>query len=356
MQRGRHPKPLDGKEEEFSISDYSLRFRFDGRFMMRLLMLCVCLVSLASPVSAAPRHVIVIAMENKDVARTDINAHDYIYGNTEDAPYLNGTLAKQAARAAKFIDELPKEKSQPHYILMEAGRTVFDDTRFTCNNDPGESCDFFSGRPNWTKSREHLTAQIETTRHPALTWMTYQQAIDPEATGACPVQSAGLYAAKHNPFVYFADVAGAPPAADDANCIAHTRDLSRFQEDMTSGALANYVFITPDLCNGMHGAPGCEQGKVVNGDRFLESFLPPVLSWAQHNKAVIFIVWDEGKTTKTLPFFAAGWGIKTDYVSHVDYSHRSLIKTVERIFGLPVLESVKDANDFSDLFKPGFLP
>ena len=106
----------------------------------------------------------------------------------------------------------------------------------------------------------------------------------------------------------------------------------------------------------MHGAPGCQRDKVANGDRFLKAFLPPIIDWARNNKAVIFVIWDEGATAKTLPFFATGWGIKANYQSKVRYSHRSIIKTVERIFGLPVLEAVKDANDFADMFKPGILP
>lgn len=324
--------------------------------MMRFLAACACLVALAVPAGAAPRHVIVIAMENKDAAASDINGDDYIYGNMKDAPYINGTLSKQAARATNFIDELPKEKSQPHYILMEAGRTVFDDTRFTCNNDPNESCDFFSGRPNWTQSTDHLTTQIAAARKPSRSWMTYQEGLDPATTGACPVHSSRLYATKHNPFVYFGDTAGAPPAADNATCIAHSRDLKQFKADMTSGSLANYVFITPDLCHSMHGASGCKKDKVAEGDSFLKDFLPPVLAWAKDNKAVVFLVWDEGSTTKTVPFFAAGYGVKPGYESKTRYSHRSIIKTTERIFGLPALKSVTDASDFADMFEPGILP
>ena len=146
---------------------------------------------------------------------------------------------------------------------MEAGRTVFDDTHFICDNDPLDSCEFLFGRPNWTASREHLTAQIEAARDPALSWMTYQEGISPGTTGACPVHSAGLYAAKHNPFVYFADVAGTPPDPSNAGCIAHTRELSQFGADMAAGKLANYVFVTPDLCHDMHGARGCGKNSVV---------------------------------------------------------------------------------------------
>lgn len=323
---------------------------------MRFLVALLFLLTVTGQCLSSPRHVIVIAMENKDAAETDLAMDGYIYGNTRDAPYLNGAFAAQASRATNFVDELMKERSQPHYILMEAGRTSFEDTRFTCDNDPGRSCDVLSGRPNWTKSREHLTAQIEAARNPSLTWMTYQEGLDAGKTGACPVHSAGLYAAKHNPFVYFADVAGAPPRADNANCIAHTRGLDQFAADMKANRLANYVFITPDLCNDMHGARGCRKNSVATGDGFLQSFLPPLLTWAQHNKAVVFLVWDEGKAGKKLPFFAAGWGVKANHVSNVAYSHRSMLKTIERIFKLPVLDAVADANDLSDMFEPGILP
>ena len=323
---------------------------------MRVWTAFVCLLLWVSPSVSAPRHVIVIAMENKDAAESDIGGRNFIYGNMQDAPFLNGELAPQAALALNFVDELIKDKSQPHYILMEAGKTTFEDTRFKCNNDPLKNCDLLLGRPNWTKSREHLTAQIEAARNPPLTWMTYQEGIDARTTGACPIHSHGLYAAKHNPFVYFGDVAGEPPSASNANCIAHTRDLSHFAADMAANTLANYVFVTPNLCNGMHGANACPEEDVAAGDRFLKSFLPPLLGWARENRAVVFLVWDEGSVGKTIPFYAAGWGIRSGYESKRRYSHRSVLRTIERIFGLPVLDAVKEAPDLADLFEPGVLP
>ena len=323
--------------------------------MMRLLAVLATLATLASQAAATPRHVIVIAMENTDAEKAGSKSHAYVYGNNADAPFLNTVLAQQGARASNFIDELSAYNSQPHYIAMEAGTSSFADTAFTCDNDPGKPCSYLFGRPNWTKSTEHLVSQMAKAS-PPVSWMTYQEGIGPETTGACPVRSAGHYAAKHNPFVYFADVAGAPPDENNANCIAHTRELGRFAEDMRTGKLANYVFITPDLCHDMHGAPGCREDGVSAGDAFLGSFLPPVLSWAKHNNAVVFVVWDEGKRGLKLPFYAAGKGVKAGYESEVKYSHRSLVKTIGRIFGLPELARVKGANDMSDLFEPGVLP
>ena len=35
--------------------------------------------------------------------------------------------------------------------------------------------------------------------------------------------------------------------------------------DMQSGQLANYVFITPNLCHDMHGETGCSDNTVAAG-------------------------------------------------------------------------------------------
>src|SRR6185503_1849700 len=68
------------------------------------------------PIDAAvvpqPRTVFLIPFENKSSAA--------IYGNTADAPYINGLLAT-AARATNFGDALPSLPSEPHYVWMEAG-------------------------------------------------------------------------------------------------------------------------------------------------------------------------------------------------------------------------------------------
>lgn len=331
------------------------------RYLFRAVL--VLLIIAASPAMAGNiKHIIVIAMENKDPAD--------IYGSAS-APYINGTLLKQGARADNFSDPLPDRwpfsiyLSEPHYIWMEAGTNVFPNHSFRGDGEPSAS--------NLAITGDHLVNQLETK---GISWMTYQEGIGPSAK--CPIASSGLYAAKHNPFVFFADVAGNPPSAKSPRCIDHTRDLAALDSDLATGRLAQYVFISPNLCNDMHGAgsacktyranickakpndPHCAanspKDQVAFGDAFLKAMLPVLTDWASHNGAAIFIVWDEGSSAVKVPFIAVGAGVKPGYRSGVAYDHGSLIRTVETVFGLPALKTVEQKSDLADLFLPGAYP
>jgi hypothetical protein len=174
------------------------------------------------------------------------------------------------------------------------------------------------------------------------------------------VHSSGLYVAKHDPYVFFQDIAGSPPAATNAACAAHHRAYTAagLAQDLQRGSVAQYNFITPNVCNDMHGGSGCPASNDIRtGDDWLAAALPPLINYANANDGVIFIVWDEPVGGSTLiPFIAIGPQVKPAYASSVRFTHSSLTKTVEEIFGLPILPTVASANDFSDMFLPGTLP
>ena len=278
-------------------------------------------------------HVFVVAMENQDA--------DNIYGNTGDAPYINGTLLPRYAHATAFTDVLPGLPSEPHYVWMEAGTNAFADRTFTTDDRPGTS--------NSTASGDHLVAQIAAAGG-GLDWMAYQEGIDQE-TGACPLVGAGFYRPRHDPFVFFRDVAGDPPSQDDAGCAAHHRDFAALAADLASGQVARYSFITPNLCHDMHGAKGCpDPNDRRAGDVWLAANLPPLIDFVNANGGVIFITWEEGEHTTTLPFIAVGPDVKPGYASAVPYTHSSMLKTVEQRLGLPILPAVASANDLGDMF------
>jgi hypothetical protein len=286
------------------------------------------------------QHVFVIAMENHD--------KDQIVGNTDDAPYLNDTLIAKYASASSFIDQLPLvTPSEPHYVWMEAGTNEFDDHVFDSDAPPSAS--------NSTASREHLVTQIRDAEHD-LSWLSYQEGLS-EETGACPIEASDHYAPKHDPFVFFQDVAGSLPSKTNEYCAAHHRPLEALAHDIETGDVASYNFIVPDQCHDMHGQWGCfAPNELRAGDAWLEDHLPALIRFVMDNSGVIFIVWDEGDQTATMPFVAVGPGVKPGYVSPVEFTHSSLLKSVELILGLQVLDSVAEANDFADLFEPGSFP
>ena len=284
------------------------------------------------------KHVIVIAMENHDA--------EQIYDDAQNAPYIQ-TLLAQYAHTTHFEDELPLEiPSEGHYVWMESGTHQFSDALFDDDSPPSASVS--------TGSRRHLVRQIELATT-GITWMSYQEGLN-ELTGACPIQSSGFYVPKHNPFVFFRDVSGDPPAKDAPDCVAHHKPYSALAADL-EGELASYVFITPDECHDMHGQRGCpEENPIATGDRWLKTELPRLIAYAERHDAVIFITFDEGSSTPELPFIAVGPMVKSHYTGNERYSHSTQLKTVERILGLPALPTVADSNDFSDLFKVGSYP
>lgn len=290
--------------------------------------------------AGAIEHVIVIAMENQDARR--------VYGNTRDAPYINKKLMPIAARARNFNDILPLSlPSQPHYMLMQAGTRKFFDHTFETSNDP-------SAR-NSTASLAHLIRMLDQSDWPVKpTWISYQQGLSDE-TGACPINSAGRYVARHNPFVYFQDISGNPPRKNNAYCAAHHKPLSALSGDLDANTMANYVFITPNQCNNMHDKCSAPS-RIRAGDRWLEKRMPKLISWVADKKAVIFIIWDEGRVTRRIPFLAIGPGVKQGFASDVEVDHLSYVKSLSEIFGLPLLPKVADATTYSSLFLAGQYP
>ena len=283
-----------------------------------------------TPMDWKLEHVFVLAMENHDQVS--------IVDNEKDAPYLN-TLIQKGARACNFTDELPKDiVSEPHYVWMESGTNVFSDHTFDSDSDASDK--------NSTADTTHLVTQLGTAN---ISWMSYQEGIN-DKTGSCPIASDGFYAAKHDPFVFFRDVSGSPPSKTNMFCAEHHRPLSALFDDLKAN-VARFVFITPNLCHDMHGATGCPESNLIRaGDDWLAANLPPVLDYIAQHRGVLFITWDEGENTLAPPFVALGPTIKPGYLSLSDYTHSSILKTNELIFGLPISPRVADCQAFDDMF------
>jgi hypothetical protein len=247
----------------------------------------------------SPGHVAVIVMENEE-------APDII--GSPDAPYIN-SLARTYARArAMYAITHP---SLPNYLAITGGSTFGIDSDCT-------DCSI------------HATGLADQLDRTGLSWKAYMESLPhPCFKGA----GAGDYAKKHDPFIYYTQIATSP-----ARC-GRIVPLTQLAADERMHRLPRFVWITPNLCHDMHD---CD---VRTGDRFLARLVPPLLS-ALGPRGLLFITWDEGTSDDGCCRLASGGHIVTIAAGPLarrrarlstPADHYSLLQTIEDLFGLPRL-------------------
>lgn len=276
---------------------------------------------------AAIQTVFIILMEN--------HGWSQIRGSAS-AAYINQTLLPQASYTDQYYNAPSIHPSLPNYLWLEAGNNfgIRDD------NLP---------RVNHQSTTDHLVTYLE---NAGITWKTYQEGI---SGTDCPLTARGKYAPKHNPFVYFDDVMDSLDP-QSPHCLQTVRPYSELADDLASGNVAQYNFITPDQCHDMHDTFGCETtNSILNGDRWLSREMPRLLgSDAFNNNGAVFITWDEGQGTSDGPIgmivlspLAVGGG----YHNSIVYTHSSTLRTFQEIFAVtPLLGDAENATSLSDLF------
>jgi phosphatidylinositol-3-phosphatase len=227
-------------------------------------------------------------------------------------------------------------------------------------------------------------------------WKSYQESLPPTGAdgvnfadgfftdssnipGAIPGEAQSLvklYAAKHNPFVYFQSVQeGTNPHNSLKNIVGFEGAHGLF-EDLSSGHVPSLAFIAPNQCTDQHGrgngGPQCDFDPNDNGT---QTGLNPALMYIgdltlrnivsaihkspvwENSRSAIVVVWDEDDysvaptTNQVLTIVDTNYGrhgVKSDKF----YTHFSLTKSLEAGFRLPCLNHACDANVkvMSDLF------
>jgi phospholipase C len=285
---------------------------------------------LAPAVSAAPinnvKTVFVIVLENHDWSSI-VGSHS--------APYINNTLLPIASHAKAYYNPSGLHPSLPNYLWLEAG-TNFG---ITDGNDPSV---------NAQSSTAHLVTQLAAA---GVSWKSYQE--DISGTN-CPLTGVNRYAPRHNPVVYFKDVTGNNNFGS-VYCIKHVRPFSELAADLRNNTVSQYVFITPNECNDGHNPCAPLNNPVAQTDTWLKTNLPMLLdSQAYKNAGAIFITWDEAENGDVpigmivLSPLAKGNG----YSNTVHYTHGSLLRTVQEIFGVtPLLGDAAKQSTLNDLFQ-----
>ena len=173
----------------------------------------------------------------------------------------------------------------------------------------------------------HLVAQLE---RAGISWKAYEENIN--GTN-CPLTSTGLYAAYHNPFIYFDDIYLNP-----INCSNHIRPYLELAGDLTNGTSPRYCFITPNLCSALNSPaapPPAASATAIIGSlpKFPESCpRPPIPKTALSSLPGMKELAAQRDHTARLYFITLGQRGRLSQQTRFD--HASTLRTLQEIFGV----------------------
>lgn len=189
--------------------------------------------------------------------------------------------------------------SLPNYLAATSGST------WGSNSDNVAQAPLFD--------HTNLVDQLESA---GVSWKAYME--DLPAPGSLVNQSSdGLYVRKHDPFLLYPDVYG------NAARASQVVPLSQLSTDLSTGNVPQFVWITPNVCNDMHGGiyshvsghpeTPCPYANAPNdanqaalykdGDTFLQTWVTAIMnSKAWTGNSAIFVTWDEGGYADTPPY------------------------------------------------------
>lgn len=232
----------------------------------------------ASGANTAIQRIFVIMLEN--------HSQNTTIGDP-NLPYLTG-LAHDNAEATSYYGVT--HPSQPNYVAAITGQ--LDITRMN---------DVATNHYSWTNLVDQLEAHGKT-------WGAYMDALPYAGYTGAISPSVALYTNKHNPFVLMDDVLSSPTR------LANIKPYSDLAADLNSPHAPDFVWISPDQCNDMHGGvfvavegrpeTPCPYGSTVDdandtalkqkADAFIHTAVDTIRSSrAWTGNSVIFILSDE---------------------------------------------------------------
>ena len=194
--------------------------------------------------------------------------------------------------------------SLPNYIAATSGLSggALGPFRHNCNAVGPcriRATSLFEQAPSWG-------AYAESMRRPCTHWFT------------------GLYAASHNPAVYYRNL---------ADCAARAVNLRGLARDLAQDTLPAFAFVTPNLCHSMHNC------SVASGDAWLRRLMRRLTDSAAYRRRgmAIVVTFDESDedggdnriatvvvSPSTLPGTRVG----------ARFDHYSLLRTTEELLGI----------------------
>ena len=307
-------------------------------------------------------HVFVINIENKDFQAT--------WGKGSAAPYLAKTLRAKGVLLEQYFGTA--HHSLGNYLAQISGQGPDYDIQHDCaiysrfkeTRAPTPPDQVVGNGCVYPKKVGTLARQLTDN---GLSWRGYMQ--DMSRPCQHPVLGAkdrnqratrrSQYATRHNPFVYFRSITGAP-----TYCKSHVKALSALGKDLKKvSTTRSLTYITPDLCHDGHDATCADGGPggLRAANSFFKTWAPKILqSPAFRKDGVLVITADESDGPQSdasaccgegpgpnspLPGIAGLGGgrvgalvlsrwTKPNTWSTTPYNHYSLLASIEDIFGL----------------------
>lgn len=316
-------------------------------------------------------HIAVVVLENESFNST--------WGPASPAHYLN-SLVPQGAFADQYY--ATGHVSLDNYVAMTSGQADQPMTGSDCQTESLYTC--AQGQLAFAGGR-NLADQLDEAH---LSWAGYMDSMpspcfhgpySPSSPGPDPYQGdstsppAGNYADRHDPFLYYPDIVGS-----DTRCAAHVRPYPELATAISTDTVPAFSFITPDTCHDGHDSPCAdgEPGGLVSADAWLQQQLPPLITYLTAHNGLLLVTFDEGAISDTsgcctggpgggpgfggrVGLLALGSGVPAGQVTHTQYDHASLLRTVEDSEGIAEhLNNAGTATPMAGLFAdpPATLP
>ncbi len=283
---------------------------------------------LRPPAAHVPRfaHVFLFYFENQD--------YGSVIGDIRRAPYLNSLLPRASVLANFYAEEHP---SDGNYLAIAGGSTFGIPL-----TDPLES------DPLYTIHARNIGDLINAAHE---TWKGYLQSAD----GPCDDTVHRSYWDDDLPLLYFADIRDRP-----AYCAAHVVPLEQLHSDLArTSTTPNFAWIGSNDCSDMEGCG------IHAGDVFAERELGAIMrspAW-RTQRSLAIITFDEDAYNDPHPpqrvatIMIGSSAVRRGYVSHVRYTHYSLLRTIEAALGLGTLTANdRYAQPVNDVFDPSIRP
>ncbi|HEX9239312.1 MAG TPA: PKD domain-containing protein, partial [Candidatus Bathyarchaeia archaeon] len=289
-------------------------------------------------------HTVIIIMEDHGIQDVCAQNPPPCLGSNGD-PYM-ASLANNYAIGSQYLGV--NHFSQANYLALLGGDT------FGCGNN---------GCP--PVSNPNLVDRLEAA---GLTWKGYME--NQNVASGCDNTYHEPYTLEHNPFVGFTDILNNPTRCSNivlANPTGCTVTDCSLVNDLNSASAPNFMWLTPNNCNNMHGFTGICPTSIPMGDNYLKGLVPNILNSNTFTtqRAALFIVFDEGNGWCPLNGSSedcvyavwAGPLAKTGFATSNLYNHYSWTKTIETNWNLAGLTS-NDANakPMTEFFKSSTPP